>query len=58
MAAQSAAMSITVQRKYQLGVHGPLGPQRAVVVEHRDAVPLVRTANMPREPLHSPRYGL
>jgi len=29
-----------VQREYQLGVHGPLGPQRAVIVEHRDAVPL------------------
>ncbi len=29
-----------VQRKYQLGVHGLLGPQCAVIIEHRDAVPL------------------
>jgi hypothetical protein len=29
-----------VQREDQLRVHGLLGPQRAVIVEHRDTVPL------------------
>ena len=33
-------LSRPVQRKNQLGVHGLFRPQRAVVVEHRDAVPL------------------
>ena len=35
-----AQLGRPVQREDQLGVPGLLGPQRAVVVEYRDAVPL------------------
>ena len=35
-----AQLGGAVQREDQLGVDGLLGPQRAVIVEYRDAVPL------------------